>query len=543
MRRPVSGTPGGLHVHGGELLSGSSTRRPTLGIGGAQPPRLGDVAVTASLTLPDGTTTLAIDRINKARRSGDLVLYSRRWGTATRTLANGTEVVLTGAALPLRVSGTWTATVAAVRPAGGNSAIATGSLVLSAQGTDATALAALAIGSTVTIRTSITSGWEDVAEAVGGREWAVEDGQPSIRPVSAFTASPNPRTAVGIGADGHLVLAAIDGRRPGYSVGVTAADLADLLVSQGVSDAIILDGGGSTTALVRRPGDVEATVVNRPSDGSERGVANALLVVSSIRTGPLAGIIVRPAAATAVVGQTIALQTRGVDAALNGVSTTAIPVAWAMTGSGGSLGATGGFRAREPGAATVTATAGGVAGTAALTVVPDTYPPTASAPVVRLRRGATVNPGVVPVTVSWTAATDVGTGVVRYELRRRLDGGDWQASRCLPRRAAASRRRCPRRARCSTGCGPRTRRQRRRMEVLRSRSPAPGLRALVGHQVRADVEDEPERRVSGRGREAVPRPGATASYSFTGSQVAWIAARGPRGARPASTSTADTSPP
>ena len=330
--------PGGLHVHGGELYSGSSRARPTLGIGGAQSPRIGDVAVTASVTLPDGLTTLSIDRVNKARRSGDLVLYSRRWGAATGTLANGTEVVLAGAALPLRVSGTWMASVAAVLPARGNSAIPAGSLVLSAQGTDAAALAALPIGSAITIRTSITPGWDDVVEAVGGREWAVENGQPSIRPVSTFTTNPNPRTAVGIGADGHLVLAAIDGRWPGYSVGVTAADLADLLVGQGVSDALILDGGGSTTALVRRPGDVEATVVNRPSDGSERAVANALLVVSSTRTGPLAGLVVRPTIAAPVVGQTIVFQAKGVDAALNAVSTTGIPIAWSMSGRGGTLG-------------------------------------------------------------------------------------------------------------------------------------------------------------------------------------------------------------
>ncbi len=367
-----------------------------------------------------------------------------------------------------------------------------------------------------------------MAEAVGGREWAVEDGQPSIRPVSTFTASPNPRTAVGIGADGHLVLAAIDGRRPGYSVGVTAADLADLLVGQGVSDAIILDGGGSTTALVRRPGDVEATVVNRPSDGSERAVANGLLVVSSIRTGPLAGIIVRPAVATAVVGQTIALQARGVDAALNGVSTTAIPVVWSMTGSGGSLGATGGFRAREPGAATVTATAGGVAGTAALTVVPDTYPPTASAPVVRLRRGATVNAGVVPVTVSWTAATDIGTGVVRYELRRRLDGGDWQDI-ALP--AATSR--------SIAQTLPTTRAVQYQVRATDAAGNAGAWRSSAAVHLRQASERSSAIRYARTWKTGVSAaylggalkrsrvPGATASYSFTGSQVAWIAARGP----------------
>jgi hypothetical protein len=520
--------PAGLHVHGGELYSGSSRARPTLGIGGAQSARLGDVAVTASVTLPDGLTTLTIDRINKARRSGDLVLYSQRWGTATGTLANGTEVVLAGATLPLRVSGTWSASVAAVLPARGDSAIPTGSLVLSAQGTDAAALAGLAIGSAVTITTSITPGWEDVVEAVGGREWAVEDGQPSIRPVSTITTNPHPRSAVGIGPDGHLVLAAIDGRWPGYSVGVTAADLADLLVGQGVSDAIILDGGGSTTALVRRPGDVEATVVNRPSDGRERAVANALLVVSSIPTGPLAGIMVRPATATAVVGQSIAFQAKGVDAALNGVSTAGVPVAWSMTGSAGIVGTTGRFRATEPGAATVTATAGGFSAAAALTVVADSYPPKASAPVVRLRRSATVSPGVVPMTVSWAAATDIGTGVVNYELRWRLDGGDWQDV-ALP--AATSR--------SIAQTLPTTRAVQYQVRARDAAGNVGAWKSSSAFQLRLVAESSSAIKYARTWKTSLSSSyldgavrqsrvtGATASYTFTGSQVAWIAALAP----------------
>jgi len=367
-----------------------------------------------------------------------------------------------------------------------------------------------------------------VVEAVGGREWAVEGGQSSIRPVSTITRNPNPRTAVGIGANGHLVLATVDGRWPGYSVGVTAADLADLLVGQGVSDAIILDGGGSTTALVRSPGDIEATVVNRPSDGRERAVANALLVVSSTPTGPLAGIVVRPATATAVVGQSISYRAKGVDAALNAVSLTGAPVAWSMTGSGGILETTGRFRASEPGAATVTATADGVSGAAALTVVSDTYLPKASAPVVRLRRGATVDEGVVPVTVGWATATDVGTGVVSYGLRRRLDGGDWEDV-VLP--AATSRsiaqtlpvnRAVQYQVRATDAAG--------NVGAWKSSS-AFQLRLVSERSSAIKYARTWKTSLSSSYLDGAVRQsrvtGATASYTFTGSQVAWIAALAP----------------
>src|SRR5262245_16387620 len=161
-----SGTrsPMGTQIHLGELVTGAKGSRPTLGFDGAEQPRMADVSVRATAMLPDGITSLVIDRINKPRRSGELVLYTRRWGASTRTLANGAEVVLTGAALPLRPSGTWTTTVAAIVPAGGNTAIPAGSLVLSAQGIDVPFLTALTVGASVTVSTAITAGWEDVME-------------------------------------------------------------------------------------------------------------------------------------------------------------------------------------------------------------------------------------------------------------------------------------------------------------------------------------------------------------------------------------------
>jgi hypothetical protein len=526
----ASGTraPGGLAVHLGELVTGSTASKPTLGFSPGGQPKLGDVSVRAAVMLPDGMTSLAIDGVNKTRRSGDLVLYSRRWGTSTHALAGGTEVVLTGAALPLRASGTWTAAVASVAPTGGNAAIPAGSLVLSAQGTEAVALAGLTTGSIVTVTTTITPGWEDVVEAVSGREWLVEGAWESIRPVSTLTTAAHPRTAVALRADGSLVLATVDGGRSGYSTGVTASDLAGLLLEQGAVQAIMLDGGGSTTALVRRPGDVEATLVNRPSDGRERGVDNALLVISSIPTGPLAGIVLGPGDTRVVVGETVAFQAGGQDAALNGVSLAGTPVTWSMTGNAGTLGSDGRFRAREPGDSTVTGTVGWLSASAIVTVEPDTYAPQASTPVTRLRRGATVDAGSVPVTVSWAAATDVGTGVAAYELRRRLDGGAWEGV-ALPTPTTRS---------ISQGLPP----ERAVQYQVRATDRAGNIgawRTGAAFHMRLASERSSAVRYTGTW---TPRPssvnldgaskssraaGATASYTFTGSQVAWIAARGP----------------
>jgi phosphodiester glycosidase/calcineurin-like phosphoesterase family protein len=520
--------PGGLQVHLGELVSGTAATKPTLGFDAAEQPQLGDVSLRAKVTMPDGTTSLTIDRVNKPRRSGDLILYTRRWGASTHTLAGGTEVVLTGATLPLRPSGTWTASIASILPGGRNTAIPSGSLVLSAQGSDATALAALTRGSILTITTTITSGWEGVVEAVSGREWLVEASAVSVRPVSDLTIATHPRTAVALRADGRLVLATVDGRWDGRSVGVTAVELAGMLLDGGAAKAILLDGGGSTTAFIRRPGDVGATLLNHPSDGFEREVVNALFVTSSIPTGPLDAIVVRPGDARPLVGETIGFQARGVDSAMNGISIAGTPVTWSETGSAGNLASNGVFRALEPGDATVTATVGLRSATATVTVVPDTSPPRSFPPIIRLRKSAAAAASSVPVTISWPAATDIGTGVARYDLRRRLDGGAW-ADVSLPTAGATSVGQSlpPGRAvqyevRATDragNIGPWRTGSAFHLRLASERSSAVGYggtwrtytsSAYLGGAIKTA-------RIAGK----------TASYTFTGSQVAWIAPRGP----------------
>lgn len=85
----------------------------------------------------------------------------------------------------------------------------------------------------------------------------------------------NPRTAIGQHRDGRLVIFVVDGRRPGHSLGMATHEVAEFLRERGVTDAIQLDGGGSTT-LVFGDGAGKARVINKPSDLSERRVGNNL---------------------------------------------------------------------------------------------------------------------------------------------------------------------------------------------------------------------------------------------------------------------------
>jgi hypothetical protein len=88
----------------------------------------------------------------------------------------------------------------------------------------------------------------------------------------SFVASRNPRTLAGVRRDGGILLVTVDGRRPGWSAGVTLPEAARMMRSLGAHDALNLDGGGSTTMTIGR------RVVNRPSDGEQRRVSDAILV-------------------------------------------------------------------------------------------------------------------------------------------------------------------------------------------------------------------------------------------------------------------------
>jgi len=114
--------------------------------------------------------------------------------------------------------------------------------------------------------TEVLGGFPELLDG-GGR---VGDLEVEARP--DFAAARHPRTAVGFHPESHrLWLVVVDGRQEGYSAGMTLPELAELLERLGATEALNLDGGGSSVMVVG------GRAVNRPSDaGGERAVVNAL---------------------------------------------------------------------------------------------------------------------------------------------------------------------------------------------------------------------------------------------------------------------------
>jgi len=125
--------------------------------------------------------------------------------------------------------------------------------------------------------TSESSDLSEVFNAVTGSGIIVQNGlNVGNQTPYGDGADPNPRTAVGLSEHGrYLYLVVIDGRQPGYSVGTTHTETADLMIAFGAYSAINLDGGGSTD-MVEDDGHGGAKIINRPSGGAERFDANQL---------------------------------------------------------------------------------------------------------------------------------------------------------------------------------------------------------------------------------------------------------------------------
>ena len=92
---------------------------------------------------------------------------------------------------------------------------------------------------------------ENTVEAVGGALRLIKDGEIVPSSSDSYYTTKQPRTAVGITADGNVVLVVADGRQTPYSSGYTYQELAEKLLQMGCVDAINLDGGGSTTYLAQ----------------------------------------------------------------------------------------------------------------------------------------------------------------------------------------------------------------------------------------------------------------------------------------------------
>lgn len=154
---------------------------------------------------------------------------------------------------------------------------------------------------------------ENTVEAIGGATMLIKDGQINV---SESDTTKNPRTAVGIKANGNVLILSANGRQEPFSSGYTYYELAEKMLELGCVDALSLDGGGSATYLAQYAGTDELVLANSPSDGQERSVSSSLFVVSnSEKTGIFGSAIVSPDNEVYTPGSTVEFSAIGADTA------------------------------------------------------------------------------------------------------------------------------------------------------------------------------------------------------------------------------------
>lgn len=284
-----NGDPVGPLRIDGELVSDGSQGRAAAAMinngRGGKPTWIFDRASVSITAVLERGGSIAVDGVDTTRAVGALMLYTPRYGPHSDTAPTGIEWSLEPQAAPAGAAGSGFV-VKARRVHEGKTPIPRNGLVLSYGGQAPPApLDGLSAGDKLTIRETWKPGsgqgadrWRAATDVVSGagllrrggadvRDWEPE------HLANAFLAR-NPRTMFGIDKDGYAWLVTVDGRQPDTSAGMTLRELQRLAKRLGLTDALNLDGGGSTTMVIA------GNVVNQPSDPTgARTVSDVLLVM------------------------------------------------------------------------------------------------------------------------------------------------------------------------------------------------------------------------------------------------------------------------
>ncbi|MFG3497774.1 phosphodiester glycosidase family protein [Streptomyces sp. NPDC047928] len=274
--RPLKAAVPNGQRFGPALPPGTNTRQ-VLGVDEEGRARLGELVLDGAVTTPQGEVPLG--GLNQyALPVGSVGVFTKDWGAASRARATcGTD---TSRAAPCSEE-TYEVTVrdgkvVAVAGAPGRGAIAAGTEVLVGREAGARQLRALAVGDRVAVRYRLVSAGSAAGVAyrfaVGG--YPVLRGGAPLPGMDGVTAAV--RTAAGV-ADGgdRLLLLALDGGA-GFRSGLTVVEMAEVMRGLGASDAVNLDGGGSSTLVARTGAGAGVSVLNHPSGGFQRPVPNGI---------------------------------------------------------------------------------------------------------------------------------------------------------------------------------------------------------------------------------------------------------------------------
>lgn len=235
----------------------------------------------ASCTVSINGVTLPIDGINRQRKSGETVVFTPSFHRTTLTPPRGIEIVIENEK------------VTHVYYNEGNHSIPSHGWILSIDKHSLPipikpADKAL-LHFSIQPQTSHTQpkDWENMEYIVGGAPVLLRDGQivhdvSSEKIVESFLQKPHARTAIALVPKGFFMFVVVD--KDESSEGMTIQQLAQLLLDQGCTEALNVDGGGSASLVI------DGQLMNNPRGAdnepqgvkTERRVSDAILISSPI---------------------------------------------------------------------------------------------------------------------------------------------------------------------------------------------------------------------------------------------------------------------
>lgn len=273
-----AGDAAGVLMIDGKLLSESYENRIALGIiNKKDKTEVNFKQVETRTSLFTGIdSVISVAGINRERKSDEIVLFTPQFGKTTLTDSNGLEVIVRKGKVANITSGK------------GNNEIPLDGFIASATGKNVEGIRRIIkIGTRLGVANRVEQFgennqnkfefWNKPEDITNGVSQLIKNGKIEItweqeKASKSFAETRHPRTAVAKLKDGKLLMITVDGRST-KSVGMNLAELAEMLLEFGATDAMNLDGGGSTTMFL------DGKVINHPSDKEgERKVSDAILV-------------------------------------------------------------------------------------------------------------------------------------------------------------------------------------------------------------------------------------------------------------------------
>lgn len=222
---------------------------------------IGTFGYDGSVTI--GKAVVPIAGVNCEREENSLVIYNPYYNDTTGTNEYGREFIVRNG----RVS--------AIQQM--NAQIPQDGVVISVHGTARDAFTGVRVGDKVTIREELGNPWNQASMILGVGPILVRNGKVNVTAQAEqfpgdIAYGRAPRTAIGILPNGHILLAVVDGRQDS-SIGCTLTEMGELMKKFGSVDALNFDGGGSSEMILG------GQILNNPSDGAERPLGCALVVV------------------------------------------------------------------------------------------------------------------------------------------------------------------------------------------------------------------------------------------------------------------------